>query len=66
MCSHSRFNTRPSWLDVLSPEGLEWLWKSVLIQPSVFTERISFAARTDSLPLPRRAVRIQRRIPVRS
>ena len=38
-CSQSRFSTRPSWLDVLSPEGLEWLWKSALIQPSVFTER---------------------------
>ena len=43
MCSQSRLSTRPSWLDVLSPEGLEWLWKSVLIQPSVFTDRTSFA-----------------------
>ena len=25
MCSQSRFNTLPSWLDVLSPDGLEWL-----------------------------------------
>ena len=44
-CSQSRFSTRPSWLDVLSPDGLEWLWKSALIQPSVFTERTSFASR---------------------
>ncbi len=35
MCSQSRFSTRPSWLDVLSPDGLEWLWKSALIQPGV-------------------------------
>ncbi len=51
-CSQSRFSTRPSWLEVLSPDGLEWLWKSALIQPSVFTERTSFASRGDSLPRP--------------
>ena len=50
MCSQSKFSTRPSWLDVLSPDGLEWLWKSALIQPSVFTERTSFASSSASLP----------------
>ena len=50
MCSQSRLSTRPSWLDVLSPDGLEWLWKSALIQWSVFTDRTSFASTTASLP----------------
>ena len=49
MCSQSRFKTLPSWLEVLSPDGLEWLWKSALIQPSVFTERINFASSTSLL-----------------
>ena len=50
MCSQRRLSTRPSWLAVLSPEGLEWLWKSALIQPSVPTDRVSVASSRVSLP----------------
>ena len=41
MCSASKFKTRPSWLPVLSPDGVEWLWKSALTQPRVSTVRKS-------------------------
>ena len=40
MCSASRLSTRPRWLEVLSPEGLEWLWKSALIQPLVLNRSL--------------------------
>ncbi len=50
MCSQSRFSTRPNWLEVLSPEGLEWLWKSALTQPGVCTLRTSMASSVVSAP----------------
>ncbi len=50
MCSASRFKTRPRWLAVLSPEGVEWLWKSALIQPLVSTLRRNRAASSVSSP----------------
>ena len=50
MCSAARLINRSGVPHTLSPLGVEWLWKSVLTQPGVETDRLREVFISSNLP----------------